>query len=286
MKVLLDRRRPLVGLLLTACLALAGCADVAPPIDNSNVPPDESESMPLPSRATVMLRVPTLADGVVQVGTAEVNVGTVSLDRGSIKLTTGWDGEPAIRFPAFTDTKFYPRAAVVVSNSGTGPDQLNPGTKDFSWGADFWLDSRSKGASSDNGDNLVQRGIYTFPNYFKAEVDSDHPACAVRGDDGYLYVRGYEELETQTWYRLTCNRSGDVLTIVVAEISPTGGGRPITHSQTGPSGSILFKDKTTPLSVGGKVGSDGQLLEGATDQFNGVVMNPFLDIKASSPASR
>lgn len=273
------RQLAVAGMVLVSGLGLAACADEAPPLDDSNVAPSSSLPEPPPSKATVMLRVPSLAAGVVQVGTAEVNVGTLSLDRGTLSFTTGWDGEPAIRMPEFTKDKDYPRAALAVTNSGDGPDQMNPGTKDFSWGADFWLDPVSKGADDDNGDNLIQRGIYTFPSYFKAEVDSDHPACAVRGSDGYVYVRGYEELETQTWYRLTCNRSGDVLTIVVAEISPTGGGRPITHSQTGPIGSILFKDKTTPLSIGGKVGGDGQLLSGATDQFNGIVMNPFLDIE-------
>jgi len=257
---------------------LAACADVAPPRNDSNIASAPTALVPLPSDAEVMLRVPSLEEGIVQVGKADVSIGTATLDRGTITLTAGWDGEPAIDLPDFTKAANYPRAALVVTNAGDGPDQMNPGEKDFSWGADFWLDADSLGSAVDNGDNLIQRGIWTYPNYFKAEVDEGHPACAVHGDDDYVFVRGYEELKPETWYRLTCTRREDEVTIVFSEISPNGGGRPILHSAAGHTGSVTFADRSTPLLIGGKVGADGQLLAGATDQFNGVVMNPFFMI--------
>jgi hypothetical protein len=258
-------------------LALAGCADGVAPVDDSTGPPI-GESTDLPTDATVLLQFGQQLT-VSQRGQANVEVSFDYLDEGGIQVVPGWNGEPAFDFPDYRDATQVPRAAVLVHNA-SDTDELSPGDAAFSWGADFTLDTVSLGSAVDNGDNLIQRGIASFREYFKAEVDQGHPACTVAGDEGTVYVRSYRKVEPDTWYRLICHRTADQLSISVTEVTPSGGSvKPVTSTESGRAGTLSFEDPDTPLAIGGKVGANAKLIRSATDEFNGLVMNPFLVIE-------
>lgn len=116
-------------------------------------------------------------------GSAPVRT-SVSSDGGgritSIAGRTG-SGDHALRMPGFDPTAPSPRAALLVANDGSD-DRLNPGTSRLSFGADVTLDSASaSGAASsrDDGDNLLQRGVWADRAQWKLEVDGRRPTCRV-----------------------------------------------------------------------------------------------------------
>lgn len=277
--VLARTGQALAGAGLAIMLALAaGCGrDVEEPPETKASPSDDVTTAPPAPEVTVSVHVDE--DGsFVQEGTAPVRIDVASLDGGEIGVAPGWGEEEAMDFPPFKRSGKYPRAVLMVSNTDITADPLAPGRRDFSWGAEFTVAALSSGSPSDNGDNLVQRGISTYPQFFKAEVDGGRAACTVRGRLGEAYVRNYVVLQPGVWYRLQCTRNGDVVSATVTELGPSGAGRPVVVSVTEPTGSVDFADPTTPLIVGGKVGADGQVLSGATDQFNGRVLAPVLAI--------
>ncbi|WP_148571538.1 hypothetical protein [Nocardioides caldifontis] len=268
--------RPLAVLACATLLAVQGCQEtVAPVKDQPSASPSPTEDVALPDAPTVLLQVPEDGDEIEQVGTAEVDVNHESVNGGELAVVPGWEDEPALDFPEFTTAKRYPQAVVLVDNIHED-DQLSPGTRSFSWGADFLLDERTTGGA-DDGDNLVQRGLASQPVYFKVEVDNRHAACTVGGTKGTVYARNYLDLVPGRWYRVLCTREGDSVSAVVTEISSSGGGRPTVTTRVGNIGDVTFKESTIPFVVGGKVGSDHRLVEDS-EVFNGLVMNPLFDI--------
>ncbi len=230
----------------------------------------------LPDDPAVLLGLSGKGDEIVQQGTAKVRIGIVDIKRGTVRVVPGRDRRPALDFPAYTtDDADYPRAVVAVSNAGR-EDQLNPGTKDFMWGADLRLDDKSYGTGGvDNGDNLVQRGTSGQSTLFKAELDKDRAACTVRGDQGELIVRASERVRPGWWYRVRCERRAAELAVFVTEYDPNGDSHSYASRVSGVVGDVSWTDPTIPLTVGGKIGEDGDLIASATDQFNGLVMYPY-----------
>ncbi|QLQ09798.1 MAG: hypothetical protein HZY75_04705 [Nocardioidaceae bacterium] len=216
-----------------------------------------------------------------QRGLADVEIAIATLSGGAIEAVPGPQSgdDQAIRFPAFSSADDYPRAVIAVTNAGE-QDALTPAASDFSFGAEFTLDpiSTSKVPQNvDNGDNLLQRGLSSDPAMFKLEIDGHRPACTVRGTDGTLIVRSNTEVVPGTWYRVTCARQGDEVTI---EVTPAGEDPdPKTaRSKTGTIGNVRIADPKTPLSVGGKLARNGAVIASATDQFNGMVLRPFFTV--------
>lgn len=283
-------RRSAVRVAGSALLTLGWCAACA---DDPAYPPGEQrqtgraleKELGLTRTPTILLGLDAQAspsERVTQLGVAKVRIGEAELDNGSFDIVDGRDDEPALDFPEFSaDDDDYPRAVVTVSNAGDA-DQLSPGTRNFMWGADFRLDKLSQGLGVDNGDNVVQRGLSSDPAYFKAEVDKDRAACTVYGTEGRLIIRASEQLTTGRWYRIRCERTADELAVYVTEFDPDGGSRQYASRIKGSVGDVTAVAPTTPLTIGGKVGRDGGLLASATDQFNGLVMNPLLDIEGGT----
>lgn len=265
---------------LTSLVALSGCGAEPVRLDDSQLPPTPSlgpGDLGLPSQPVVWLGVDRDEDRLVQRGSAKVSIDVVTLDGGSIDLVTGRNDRGAIDYPPYRSTERYPRAVVRVVNDGR-EDQLAPGDQDFVWGADVFLDKESFGTSVDNGDNLVQRGLSSHGTFYKAEVDDDRPACTVQGQDGIVIVRAEERIEPRRWYRIRCERVGDILKVRAIELGPSGEGATISSIAQGPMGAVPIDDPTVAMTVGGKIGVDQELIGSATDQFNGLVMNPVYAI--------
>jgi hypothetical protein len=201
-------------------------------------------------------------------GTARV-VTEVRGDPDALSIADGAPGYGrALRFPAFSSRGGA--TPVVVTVRPQAPGGLDVGNGRFGVGADIRLDSRSCCSSSDNGNNVVQRGLYNDAAQFKIQVDDGTVSCRISGSGGIVFVRDSEPIKPQTWYRVGCVRDGDEVTLTVAEFdtSPSSHRR---HVTTGRTGELRFSD--APIAIGGKVYSNGAVVTGDSDQFNGFIDN-------------
>jgi hypothetical protein len=205
-------------------------------------------------------------------GSSEAEVEVARLGGGQLRLVGGPSASlpTAVDFPSYVGTGSYPRA--VLSLTPTSGGALDPGADDFQYGAVFRLDGTSSGRREDNGDNILQRGLFSDSSMFKLQVDEGHPSCMVRGSAGRVSVRSDVQVDRGTWYRATCTRVGGRLTIdtlVYGEVSA------VRDAATGSAGSLSFP-ASRPASVGGKLLPSGGVDAGASDQFNGAVAKVFV----------
>lgn len=199
-------------------------------------------------------------------GTAEVEAQVSTNDGAEVEPVDSPAGGSAIRFPSYTGTVGSPVAVLVVH---PGDEGLDPGDSGFVFGASFNLDARSEGTTSDNGNNLVQRGNYEGPAQFKLQVDGGKPSCRVLGEDGEVQVQGSTAVTPGAWYAVTCRRTNSE---VILRLEPLAGGQPEEWRKSGPTGRLDFDD--VPLTIGGKTDPEGVALS-ASDEFNGAVDNVF-----------
>jgi hypothetical protein len=208
----------------------------------------------------------------VNSGHAPLRVDVVTYGDGEVTSTPAPGGRPAIRFPGFE--KQDPGYAILrVVNIGDY-DVLRPNEMDFTFGADFALDEKSDGSSSDNGDNLVQRGLFASPSQYKIQVDHGRVSCGMRGMSGEVLVTGKRRVEPGQWYRARCTREGDTVTLRIDRLGKNGAEEWVSESDTATLGPVILP-KDTPLSVGGKLAEDGTMFPASTDQFNGSVARVF-----------
>ena len=205
--------------------------------------------------------------GVENSGTTPVDIELVTQSGGRIVREDGPTGN-AGRFPELDKSM----AAAIVIRS-TGPkDALSPGTRTFRVGADFRLDAESGGLPTDNGDNLVQRGLYGGTAQYKLQLDKGYASCRVAGDRGAVLARAPLPVETDQWYRVTCLRQGDTLKLNLLK-SDDGTWRSLgPWTASGRIGLVRFS-RGTPLSVGAKILAGGEIVRSGPDQFNGAVDN-------------
>lgn len=95
-------------------------------------------------------------------------------------------GGKALEFPAQCDpsVRTCPKAMVEVQRKD--PDDLNPGTAAFSFGADVSIDGPGELTLNGGGMNVVQKGLIDDPSgQWKLQVDGSRqpalPSCLVRG---------------------------------------------------------------------------------------------------------
>jgi hypothetical protein len=207
-------------------------------------------------------------------GTAAVDAVVVTSDGGRAVRAPGRWGSWAVRLPAYTAEEAPPRAAIRVQGAGDA-DPFNPYRRDFRFGATFTLNAESQGSAADNGNNLIQRGLFNDSGQFKLEVDNRVPVCAITGGEGTVVARA-EQVQAQQWYRARCIREGDAVTIRVTELTADGSVDVESTTARGAIGSVAF-DANVPLSVGGKLDASGDLVRSSGDQFNGVVDNVYYD---------
>jgi hypothetical protein len=231
-----------------------------------------------PSGAAVSGREVSLTfdgtDLLASSGGAAVDVREVTNNGGTIDPVAGRDGTGgAARFPLYqADT---PPQAVVTLADTQGVDDLDPGTAPFTFGAEFALDDVSWGSSTDNGNNLLQRGLYHAATQYKLQVDYARPECRVKGRSGAVTVRSSRAVTPGTWYSAECRRDASTVTLTVTRLDD---GTRWTYRRSGATGSMTPSSRTIPMSVGGKVTPTGVLITDDADQFNGLVDNVFLDI--------
>jgi hypothetical protein len=207
-----------------------------------------------------------------QSGDAALTIRTLTHDGGAVRSVTGYDGSGAARFPAFARSN--PPMAILTVVDQTGADDLEPAKQEFRFGADFSLDATSQTSSVDNGNNLIQRGLFNGTSQYKIELDSDRPKCRVMGGAGAVLVKATSDVSPGTWYRASCFRDGSRVTLTVKRLSD---GKKWTYEKSGAIGSLTYKS-SIPLTVGGKAKSPSRIFTKASDQFNGKVDNAFVNL--------
>ncbi len=192
---------------------------------------------------------------------------------GRVRVQAGQHGGHAVRFPAY-DASRRPRRAVLVLWPRSGDSRLDPGGKDFEFGADFSLDRVSEGDSDDddNGNNLVQRGLAADPTQFKLQVEHGRASCRIAGSRGTVVVSSTSAVAPDAWYTVTCARKGDEVTLTLRR-GLEGTTERVSVQET--TGSLTYPERT-PLVVGGKVSPSGVIVARNSDQFNGAVDNVFV----------
>jgi hypothetical protein len=205
-------------------------------------------------------------------GTASLVVAATTAQGGTMRPVAGSAGAgTGVRLPAYHTSR--PPLAVFTVTDRTGADVLSPGTGAFSFGADFTLDARSQGSATDNGNNLIQRGLYTASAQYKLQVDQGRPLCRVKGRSGAVIVQSTRTVQAGAWHQVRCSRVGSTVTLTLVRL---GDGTTWSWSATGATGDVRV-GSAVPLSVGGKVDDQGRIVVASADQFNGVVDNAFYD---------
>jgi hypothetical protein len=185
----------------------------------------------------------------------------------------------AVRTPRHDASETAPRAVVEVTDRD-GRDSLNPSTDAFTFGADVRLDRTSEDDSAgsyDNGDNLVQRGLFDADSQYKIQLDHDRATCRIQGSDGAVAVTSRVQIKPRTWYRVRCSRSGQTVSIAITSWDRDGGRSTVSNTARGATGSLRPDARSVPLSVGGKLTPEGAIVA-STDQLNGRIDNVIVRI--------
>ncbi|MFS3128104.1 LamG domain-containing protein [Nocardioides sp. Bht2] len=213
----------------------------------------------------------SVVPSVQNLGSAPVRITITTASGGRVRLAPSPSGV-GVRFPERDDSSSGAAAITVWDREG----ELSPGARDFRFGAQVMLDQESEGSSNDNGDNVMQRGLFTDPLQVKIQLDHGVASCRVAGDEGDLLAKAKRPVERGRWYSVDCARRGSLLRLRVKSLEQ-GGGEDQVANVRGNTGQVQFP-ANVPLSVGAKVGPDGDLMPSTTDQFNGAVDDVFFDV--------
>jgi hypothetical protein len=261
--------RPVVGALLTALL-LSSCApaEVEPP-------PPRGPSAPTLDDDNPQLLI-DFDEGFTRAGPGPAATGQQvrMVTSGAGRLTGSPDpsGGVAAQFPTVEAADEGNLAALVVSDEDR---DLVPGDEKFIFGMDVMLPTQARRTEKDDGDNLMQRGLFGSGGQYKLQLDDGRPSCRAVGKLGEAFVQLREVLEPGQWYRLRCEKVQQRLSIFVAELPMSTG----TEWDSASAWSLMGTVGTVaPLSVGAKVNVRGGLVLGSPDQFNGVLDNVMVQI--------
>jgi hypothetical protein len=255
------RRRVVGSVVVAGMLACMGGAAVAAPVEvdpgwRTPLVMDFEGGLP---GAISLLGLANDGDGDADVRFVTLNDPVSSL--GSVA------GNGYLRLPRFSGTDDGSYAAVRVEAQGS--NWLSPGKADFSFGADVRLDALSEGTNIDNGDNVMQVGLYGDAAQYKLQVDGERASCVLRGANGTLVAKADTKLVAKKWYRLQCDRVGDAVVLTQQQLSSAEPAEVATDR--GPLGVLETDDAA--LSIGAKVSPAGKIVGSSTDQFNGRVDN-------------
>lgn len=261
---------------LSACGPGSVEVDATAPGATADEPsPSTQPSGPRPLRLDFSeITAATVIDDVLP-GPWPPGVEVAVISRGGGRVVGGpgpQDVDGAVRLPAY-DPRARRFAVLRVSTTRGLP---SPGERDFTFGVEAVIDATSAGTSVDDGDNLVQRGLFGPGSQFKLQVDRGIASCRVAGDEGGVIAELGRRLESEVWHRIRCTRIGDTVTIDVTALLEDGE-RPVGSSSARGSIGAVDLGVSTPLSVGGKLGITGQLAASSTDQLNGAVGRVFYE---------
>lgn len=233
------------ALAVIASLAMAATASVAP--------------------TEVVLKM----DGVLEraSGGAAVKVQSVTSAGGKISIQSRPGNGGAAVYPAAGSRG----GAVLAVTNTSATDLLAPGTRNFTFGADF----RTVSGGKNDGDNLIQRGLADDAGQYKIEVDSGSVACTVKGTRRSVTVRVGHTVAPNVWYRVECARTASE---VVVTLTRQDTGAKWRSNSTADVGGVATKSTGTPLTVGGKLTPKLAIATWDPDQFNGMVDNAFVRI--------
>ena len=264
-----------------AVLALAGCA-----VEASSVPVPTRVPEPTPTQDLLLdledraAPVGAVIPSVTNAAVSPIRSRVVTAAGGRIRREQGAEGGYAIRFPAFSSQQPSPLAVLLVH--AEGEDFLAPGERDFTIGLDFMLDRESAGGEVDDGDNLVQRGLYADREQFKLQVDAGILSCRIRGPAGEALAKSEHAVPPERWHRVSCTRSGDQVRMSVQRLTPGGWGAAEVVDVEAPTGALRFRESRAPLAIGGKVTATGAVVPSSPDQFNGVIDNVRYEVRDPS----
>jgi hypothetical protein len=213
--------------------------------------------------------------------TAAERVSVRGLEAGggqAVQVQSG-NGTSALRFPAYSPETQAPRLVLVVKPVGA-TDLLNPEGNDLSFGADLRLNDLSSGKGDDNGDNVLQRGLFSDANQYKLQVDKRVPSCTIKSGEARLFVK-YDQGLDEGWFRVRCDYQKGSLRLSVSKILTDHIEELGDRTKSMSIGSLDFS-ASTPVTIGGKIGSNGELVLHESDQFNGELDNVFVDIPRSA----
>jgi hypothetical protein len=210
----------------------------------------------------------TLRAGDLDVqGARSAAVTLVRASAGRLRAATGLAGRMAIGLPAYSARSDEPIAVMAVRPRG---GWMTPVEGDVDLAVDLELDKVTSGTKRDNGDNVLQRGLYVDEAQYKLQVDHHRPSCLMRGVGGQVLAQFPEPLEPEQWYRIRCTRHHDEVRLAVSRLdeqgSPLSTRTRVAHGEIGP----MEFPASSPMSIGGKLTPDGSPAA-ATDQFNGLL---------------
>lgn len=220
----------------------------------------------------------------VNTGSGNLDVSVVTQAPGALTSEVGEDGARAVRFPAFDASVSGPRAAIVVTHAGA-VDALNPGTRPFRFGVDLRLDADSESGaagSADNGNNLIQRGLFGDASQYKLQIEHGEISCRIAGSAGAVLVASSVRVKPGVWYRVQCARDANAVTLEVTTWAADGTPTVTRDTKPGTGGDLTPTATREPLSIGCKVSAAGVITRKASDQFNGLLRNAVLAIGAAS----
>jgi hypothetical protein len=209
-------------------------------------------------------------------GRARLSAVVVRRDGGKAKRVDDKQGGRAARLPTLARAAGSPRAAIRVTNRSRR-DKLDPGRRDFVFGADFKLNGRSAGRGEDDGDNLVQRGGFDRGKQYKIQLDGSVPLCRLKGSEGTVLL-STAALPRKRWYRVRCSRIGTEVRLKVWKLTRRGQVLKRSASEEGVTGPISFP-RSRPLSVGGRLTNSGKIPGKKNDPFNGVVDHVYFTVQ-------
>lgn len=202
-------------------------------------------------------------------GARATAVTLVRASAGRLRGMTGLDGRTAIRLPAYSARPTEPIAIMSVRPRGEG-SWMTPVEGDVDLAVDLELDRVTSGTKRDNGDNVLQRGLYVDEAQYKLQVDHHRPSCLMRGVGGQVMARFPERLQPEQWYRIRCTRHHDEVRLTVSRLDEQAAPMSTrTVVARGEIGAMEFP-ASSPLSIGGKL-TPGGSPAAATDQFNGLL---------------
>ncbi|MBB2945203.1 hypothetical protein FB565_004936 [Actinoplanes lutulentus] len=185
------------------------------------------------------------------------NLRVLSVGGGQVRPVVHGPGT-ALAFPGKCTSPVCPHVALQSTTSA----DLNPGTRDISFGADVLL---APGQTSP-GQNVLQKGYSRANSQYKLQIDGTggHPSCVLVdvSRPTIRIARSAVGTADGLWHRLRCERTGDQLEIYVDDVRHGWTTVPATLS--------VSNDR--PLSIGAK----GAYRD--NDQFNGVLDNVWVRI--------
>jgi hypothetical protein len=218
-------------------------------------------------------------DPLATTAAERVSVRSLEAGGGQIIQVPSGNGTSALRFPTYSPEVQSPRLVLVLNPVGA-TDLLNPEAKDFSFGADLRLNEVSSGEGDDNGDNVLQRGLFSDASQYKLQVDKRVPSCTVKSRKAQLFAKFDDGLD-EGWFRVRCDYAAGSLTLSVSKILTDRVEELGNKTESRSIGQVGFNARTS-ATIGGKLGSNGELVLNQSDQFNGELDNVFVDVPRSA----